>query len=54
MTDARESGTRFLEVGDRLGSGSSAASSEEEEEEEGGGGAGEELEPLRRTLHLRR
>lgn len=54
MTDARESGTRFLEVGDRLGSGSSAASSEEEEEEEEGGGAGEELEPLRRTLHLRR
>uniref|UniRef100_A0A8D1YY35 Kinesin motor domain-containing protein n=1 Tax=Sus scrofa TaxID=9823 RepID=A0A8D1YY35_PIG len=54
VTDARESGTRFLEVGDRLGSGSSAASSEEEEEEEEGGGAGEELEPLRRTLHLRR
>ncbi|XP_047650874.1 LOW QUALITY PROTEIN: kinesin-like protein KIF7 [Phacochoerus africanus] len=52
VTDARESGTRFLEVGDRLGSGSSAASSEEEEEEEEGGGAGEELEPLQRTLHL--
>uniref|UniRef100_A0A8C3YK88 Kinesin family member 7 n=1 Tax=Catagonus wagneri TaxID=51154 RepID=A0A8C3YK88_9CETA len=49
VTNGREAGTRFLEAGDRLGSGSSAASSEEEEAE--GGGAGEEPEPPRPTLH---